>query len=508
MNRSITSFCYRCVLLVAAASMFPAAVLAVDSKDSITIYSSARPGGIPASLYLPSQGAGSGRGGQVPGFAVVRHQRSYELARGQQSLRVVDVAAAIDPTTVSFRSLSESDTRVLDQSFEFDLVSMDKLLQRYLGQQVTVETVRGDSIDSFSGELLGTEGGLMLRDDDGAVLTVQAYQNIRFPGLPEGLITQPTLVWNLDAPQAGKQNVEIAYHSGGMTWWADYNALLSSKSGKCRLNLSAWVSLVNQSGAAYQQARLKLMAGDVRRLPTRHRGVTLQRVETTSSRVQQDDGFAEKSFNEYHLYTLGRAIDLPQNATRQVELFPTTRNIPCQKNLLVDGSPRYFGGQQLSDSFTGSNDVDVQVHYAFVNDRDSKLHVPLPAGRVRISELNQDDGELEFIGEDSIGHTPRDETIRLHTGNAFDVKAARKQTDFSVDNRARQLTESWEIEIRNRKPQAETVLVNENLFRAANWEITQSSEKYARLNSNRIQFSVEVAAETVSTISYSVRYSW
>ena len=508
MNRSITSFCYRRVLLVAAASMLPTAVLAVDSKDSITIYSSARPGGIPASLYLPSQGAGSGRGGQVPGFAVVRHQRSYELAEGQQSLRVVDVAAAIDPTTVSFRSLSEPDTRVLDQSFEFDLVSMDKLLQRYLGQQVNVEQVRGDNIDLYRGELLGTDGGLMLRDDDGAVLTLRHYQNIRFPSLPEGLITQPTLVWNLDAPQAGEQNVEIAYHSGGMTWWADYNALLSSNSGKCRLDLSAWVSLVNQSGAAYQQARLKLMAGDVRRLPTRASAVKLRRVETTGSRLQQDDGFAEKSFNEYHLYTLGRAIDLPQNATRQVELFPTTRNILCQKNLLVDGSPRYFGGQQLADSFTGSNEVDVQVHYAFVNDRDSKLHVPLPAGRVRISELNQDDGELEFIGEDSIGHKPRDETIRLHTGNAFDVKAARKQTDFSVDKRARQLTESWEIEIRNRKPQAESVLVNENLFRAANWEITQSSEKYARLNSNRIQFSIDVPAETVRTISYSVRYSW
>ncbi len=508
MNKPITSFRYRCVLLVAAVSMLPTAVLAVDSKDSITIYSSAQPGGIPASLYLPSQGAGSGRGGQVPGFAVVRHQRSYELAKGQQSLRVVDVAAAIDPTTVSFRSLSEPDTRVLDQSFEFDLVSMDKLLQRYIGQQVNVEQVRGDTIDTYTGELLGTEGGLMLRADNGAVVTLRHYQNIRFPSLPDGLISQPTLVWNLDAPQAGEQDVEIAYHSGGMTWWADYNALLSSNNEHCRLDLSAWVSLVNQSGAAYQQARLKLMAGDVRRLPTRDRGVTLQRVETTGSRLQQDDGFAEQSFNEYHLYTLGRAIDLPQNATRQVELFPTTRSIPCQKNLLVDGSPGYFGGQQLADSFTGSNDVDVQVHYAFVNDRDSKLHVPLPAGRVRISELNQDDGELEFIGEDSIGHTPRDETIRLHTGNAFDVKAARKQTDFSVDNRARQLTESWQIEIRNRKPQDETVLVNENLFRAANWEITQSSEKYERLNSNRIQFSIEVPAETVRTISYSVRYSW
>jgi len=479
-----------------------------DSQDSITIYSTARPGGVPASLYLPAQGAGSGRGAQVPGFAVVRHQRSYQLERGSQRLRVVDVAAAIDPTTVSFRSLSMPETRVLDQSFEFDLVSMDKLLQRYLGQPVTVEQARGDDIDTHSGTLLGTSGGLMLQDDSGAVITINQYLNIRFPSLPDGLISQPTLVWHLDAPRAGTQNVEIAYQTSGMTWWADYNALLHHSDGACRLDLSAWVSLVNQSGAAYRQARLKLMAGDVRRIRQAQPAAMLQRVEVTGSRLAEADGFNEQAFNEYHLYTLGRPIDLPENATRQIELFPTARDIPCQQHLLVDGSPGYFGGQQFSDSFTGSSDVDVQVHYEFINDRDSNLHAPLPAGRVRISELNRDDGELEFIGEDSIGHTPRDETVRLHTGNAFDIKAARKQTDFNVDNRLRQLTESWEIEIRNRKPEAATVLVHENLFRAANWEIIESSDKHEQLNSNRIQFRVKVAAESVRTISYSVRYSW
>ena len=506
-NPCLSLYPYLHGLLVTAMSLFAASLPAVESSDSITIYSSARPGGIPASLYLPAQGAGSGRGVQVPGFAVVRHQRSYDLDQGQQNLRVVDVAAAIDPTTVSFRSLSEPDTRVLDQSFEFDLVSMDKLLQRYIGQQINVEQVRGDTIDTYSGELLGTEGGLMLRADSGAVLSLRHYQNIRFPTLPDGLITQPTLVWHLDAPQAGTQQVEIAYQTSGMTWWADYNALLRSQDAACELDLSAWVSLVNQSGAAYQQARLKLLAGDVRRASVASTAANYEMVQRRVS-AMPDEGFAEQAFNEYHLYTLGRLIDLPQNATRQVELFPTTRSIPCQKKLLVDGSPGYYGGQQLSDSFTGSSDVDVQVHYEFVNDRDSKLHLPLPAGRVRISELNQDDGELEFVGEDSIGHTPRDETVRMHTGNAFDIKAARKQTDFSVDSRLRQLTERWEIELRNRKPEAATVLVNENLFRAANWEITEASEKHERLNSNRIQFSIEVPGETVRTISYSVRYSW
>ncbi|MDA3933196.1 MAG: DUF4139 domain-containing protein [Gammaproteobacteria bacterium] len=481
-------------------------LLATDSQDSITIYSSARPGGIPASLYLPSQGAGQYRGAQVPGFAVVRHLRQYDLAKGEQLLRVMDVAASIDPTTVAFRSLSIPDTRVIEQSFEFDLVSMDKLLQRYLGQVVVVEQLRGESIDEFTGKLLGTTGGLMLQDDSGAVVTLNHYQNIRFPSLPEGLISQPTLVWKLDSPAAGSQDIEIAYQTNNMTWWADYNALLSTQDGACRMDWSAWVSLVNQSGASYKQARLKLLAGEVRRAQPPSSAMAKESVAML--RMQTEEGFAEQSFNEYHLYTLGRPIDVPDNATKQVELFPTSRAIPCQKHLLVNGSPGFFGGQQLSDAFIGATDVDVQVHYQFSNDKQSGLHVPLPAGRVRISELNQADGELEFIGEDSIGHTPRDETVRLHTGSAFDIKASRKQTDFNIDSRARELTESWEIEVRNRKSTPETVLINENLFRAANWNITQSNQKFSKLNSNLIQFEIQLPAETVRTVTYSVRYTW
>lgn len=474
-----------------------------SSQDSLTIYSSATPGGVPSGLYLPGAGRYTG---QVPGFAMVRHIREYDLERGVGNLRVVDVAAGIDPTTVAFRSLSQPDTRVLEQSFEFDLVSTDKLLERYIGQQVEVEQVRGDGVDIISGELLGTAGGLMLRLADGSVQTLSNYQNVRFPSLPEGLITRPTLLWLLDSPRRGAQEVQIAYQTSGMTWWADYN-LIIDPSGECSMDLSAWVTLVNQSGAGFQQAKLKLIAGEVNRVQGGR--TDLRRARQSVALAEADGGFQEKSFNEYHLYTLGRRLDLPQNSTKQVELFPAVTNARCRQLLVLDGSPPWYtGAQQFSENLTGARELDANVIVEFENTEENGLGIPLPAGRVRVSQLDEADGNLEFVGEDAIDHTPRKDTVILNTGTAFDVKGSRKQTDFRIDTRARQAWESMEIEVRNRKREAVEVIVNENLFRASTWEITASSDEYEKINSNTIQYRLRIPADTVKTITYSVHYRW
>ncbi len=474
-----------------------------SSQDSITIYSSATPGGVPSGLYLPGAGRYSG---QVPGFAMVRHVREYDLQRGISSLRVVDVAAGIDPTTVAFRSLSQPETRVLEQSFEFDLVSTDKLLERYIGQQVEVEQVRGDGVDIIAGELLGTAGGLMLRLADGSVQTLNGYQNVRFPSLPEGLITRPTLLWQLDSPQRGNQQIQIAYQTSGMTWWTDYNLIIDPQD-ECRMDLSAWVTLVNQSGASYRQATLKLIAGEVNRIQG-GRPQTKARFATMAL-AEADSGFSEKAFNEYHLYTLGRPLDLPQNATKQVELFPAVGNARCQQLLVIDGSPPwYHGARQLSENLTGARELDAKVIVQFENTEENGLGIPLPAGRVRVSQLDQSDGNLEFVGEDAIGHTPRKDTVTLNTGVAFDVKGSRKQSSFRIDSRARQAWESMEIEVRNRKQEPVDVIVNENLFRATSWEITESSDEYEKINSNTIQYHLRIPADTVKKLTYSVHYRW
>lgn len=493
-------------LIIASGLISQGTVMAQEkrSQDSLTIYSSATPGGVPSGLYLP----GAGRyGGQVPGFAMVRHIREYDVERGTSSLRVIDVASGIDPTTVAFRSLSQPDTRVLEQSFEFDLVSTDKLLERYIGQIVEVEQVRGDGVDIINGELLGVSGGLMLRLPDGSVQTLSNYQNVRFPSLPDGLITRPTLLWLLDSPNSGNQEIQIAYQTSGMTWWTDYNLIIDPKD-ECRMNLSAWVTLVNQSGAAYQQAKLKLIAGEVNRVQGADRN-KVRRSQPMALMAEADSGFAEKSFNEYHLYTLGRRMDIPQNSTKQVELFPSVNGARCEQLLVLDGSPRWYpGNQQLSENLTGSQALDAKIIVQFENTEENALGIPLPAGRVRVSQLDEDDGNLEFVGEDAIGHTPRKDKVTLNTGTAFDVKGARKQIDFRIDTRARQAWESMEIEVRNRKQQAVDVIVNENMFRASSWEVTDSSDAYQKINSNTIQYRLRIPADTVKKLTYSVHYSW
>jgi hypothetical protein len=223
----------------------------IGSDDSITIYSGMQAGAVSPELFRPVSGRSFG--GQVPGYAIIRHDRVYEIGKGVHALRVADVAALIDPTTVTFSSLDEPRTRVLEQSFQFDLVSQAKLLQRYLGERITVEQSRGDHVDLIEGILLGSGDGLTLQLDDGSVQAIQNYGNLRFSELPGGLITRPTLEWLLDSPSRGSQDTRITYETGGMTWWADYNVIYD-ETAECSMDLSAWVSIINQSGAAYENA--------------------------------------------------------------------------------------------------------------------------------------------------------------------------------------------------------------------------------------------------------------
>jgi hypothetical protein len=482
-----------------------AAAAATQSDDSITIYSRLQPGAVPPDLYRPVQGRQFG--GQVPGYAIVRHDRRYALDRGLQTLRVTDVAALIDPTTVTFTSLDRPETRVLEQSFQFDLVSQAKLIQKYLGQRIQVELPRGDNVDLLEGTLLSATDGLTLQLDDGSVQAVRSYSNIRFAQLPGGLITRPTLEWLLESPARGEQNTRIAYETQGMTWWADYN-IVYDESKDCSMDLSAWVSIINQSGASYGNARLKLIAGDVHRAEQRPQRRDV--VYKMAMAEEADAGFAEKAFFEYHLYTLGRRTDLPDNSTRQLQLFPDARGIACAKELVFAPTLAmpYWGHQQLDQTYGQYTKGDVNVYLRFRNEEAQHLGIPMPAGRIRVMQRDVADDSLEFIGEDVIDHTPRNEDVLIEMGNAFDVVGERKQTDFRVDTRTRNLWESFEIKLRNHKDETVNVAVLENLYRAANWKIENASTKYEKENSNRIRFDVQIPSEGETVISYTAHYSW
>ena len=499
-HRNLSS-CVAAVALLASASAGAAPV----SDDSVTIYSKLQPGAVSPDLYRPTPGRRAT--GQVPGYAIVRHDRPYDIEKGLHTLRVSDVAALIDPTTVTFTSLDRPDTRVLEQSFQFDLVSQAKLIERYLGQRITVELPRGDQVDLVEGVLLSASDGLTLQLDDGSVQAIRSYSNLRFDQLPGGLITRPTLEWLLDSPASGMQQTRVAYETEGMTWWADYT-ITYDESRACSMDLSAWVSIINQSGTGYENARLKLIAGDVHRAE-QHK-VNREVVARMAMAEMADAGFEEKAFFEYHMYTLGRRTDLPDNATRQIQLMPTARGIECEKELVFAPTLEtpFWGYQQLDQNYGVYGNADVNVYLRFANEEDQQLGIPLPAGRIRVMQLDRDDDSLEFIGEDVIDHTPRNEDVLIEMGNAFDVVGERKQTDFRLDTRTRNLWETFEIRLRNHKDEAADVVVLENLYRAANWELQDASMKWEKETSNRIRFEARVASEGEAVITYTVHYWW
>jgi len=491
---------------------------AEDESSALTIYSTAQPGGIPAEIYQPgmqSEYSASQYRQVIPGYAIVKQERPFELPQGRSTIRFTDVASQIDPTTVSFVSLTDpTDTHVLEQNYEFDLVSTEKLMQRYLDREITVDQIVGDKIKTFTGTLQSTAGGLVLKAADGGVQVINGYASVRFPELPGGLITRPTLVWDIMTGKPGTHRTRVTYETKAITWWADYNIIFTegANANSGLLDVGAWVSIVNQSGATYKDSKLKLIAGDVHRAPepAMPRGA-YKRGMHAMAEMDAAAGFEEKAFFEYHLYTLGRPATLPDNSTKQIELFPTAREVPCEKVLVYYGlESRYPSyGQPMTDrNFGVQSNKKVDIYLRFKNEKEIGMGMPLPSGRIRVSQRDPADDTLEFIGEDRIDHTPKDEEVLIKLGSAFDVVGERRQVDFKVDNQRDWIDETIEIKLRNHKDAAVNVIVKENLYRWTNWEITESSHKYEKVDSRTVHFPVTVEKDGEVTITYTVHYSW
>lgn len=482
---------------------FPLAASAAG--DALTIYSSAQPGAIRPEQYR--------NGGSVPGYAVVRHLRTLDLERGRNTVRFSDVAALIDPTTVSFESLTDpKGTRVIEQNFQFDLVNTQKLLEKYIDRTISVDQVRGSGVETFRGTLLSTAGGLVLRREDGSVQLLPHNAGVRLPELPGGLITRPTLVWDVASARGGRQKTRVSYQTGGITWWADYNLAYAegANANACKLDVGAWVSILNRSGAGYDEAKLKLVAGDVQRA-TRPGYAAEAMPAARAMLADKVAGFAEKAFFEYHLYTLGRATTLPDRSTKQIELFPVAHGVPCEKKLVYYGlAPgwRGFRPNPVTDRNVGvQTNKKVDVYLSFRNSKKNNMGMPLPAGRVRVSKADED-GALEFIGEDTIDHTPKDERVLIKLGSAFDVVGERRQLAFHIDTSRRTMTETIEVRLRNHKEEPVTVEVKENLYRWVNWEITDKTHAYRKEDARTVVFPLDVPADGEQVLRYTVRYSW
>ena len=493
------------LLAAAVACAFP---LAAAAETAITVYSSARPGSL-----SPQAFRNGGEGPAVPGYALVRDDRTFDLKAGRNRIRLTDVPAWIDPTTVSFTAPGEGrGPRVVEQSFEFDLTSRAKLLSKYLDRDITVEQAHGNTVEAYTGTLVGTQGGIVLKDAAGGVRILDATSSVKLPSLPGGLISKPTLAWEVEAANAGPQRARIAYQTGGMTWWADYNVTYSDgANGACRLDVGSWVTLVNQSGATFTDARLKLIAGDVQRAQPQREPQVMYAMAPRAAEAKATDGFAEKAFFEYHLYTLGRTTTLPDNSTKQIELFPVARGVGCQKALVYQGQVGggYYGGLNTDRTFGSTSNKKVDVYLRLRNAQGNGLGVPLPAGRVRVSKLDPADASLEFIGEDLIDHTARDEMVQLKLGSAFDVVGERKQVDFRLDTSGKWMEEDIEIRLRNQKPdEAVTVLAKESMYRWSQWSITRRSQDFTKEDARTVHFPVKLAPKGEAVVRYTVRYTW
>jgi hypothetical protein len=487
---------------------------APQSGFSLTIYSTADPATFDPQDYArqAAQNAYYFLQNPLPGFGVVRENRNIHLEAGDNTLRFTDVAQQIDPTTVSFQALtSPGSASVLEQNYEYDLVSADKILGKYLGQGVSIMRRNPTGAETIQGDLLSfDDSNLVIQQASGDVQVIPRgndLMGIQLAKSDTGLITKPTLVWKIHSDKGQDQLAQVTYQTSSLTWRADYNLTLDAA------DLGAWVTIMNESGASYPDARLKLVAGDVQRIQP-PRPMMLRQMAAQEEAGVAGTGFVEKPFFEYHLYTLGRATSVSNNSTKQIELFEPKLGVPVTKTYVYFGAGEelrnwnYGGAPNLDSSLGTQANKKVDVYLVLNNSEKNGLGIPLPAGRIRAYKRDEADGSSEFIGEDVVQHTPKDEEVRMKMGSAFDIVGDRRQTDFSVNTNGHESTESFEIKVRNHKSDAVHVIVRENLYRWANWEITAASDGWEKKDFRTIEFPVDVAKDGEKTVTYTVRYTW
>jgi hypothetical protein len=440
-------------------------------------------------------------------LALVKDTREVRLPKGTARLAFQEVSAQIRPETASLRNLTAPrDFWVAEQNFDFDLLTPQKLLEKYVGEQVTV--VRSLPGADGSGAKEVREDATVLATNAGTVLQFADRIETSFPGriifpkVPGNLRARPTLVISLHSGVEKAQQLELSYLTGGLSWRADYVANLAPD--EKTLDLSGWVTLTNQSGAAYPNATLQLVAGDVNRARQRPERIMERSDMARPMLAAAAPKMAEESLFEYHLYTLDRPTTLAVNQTKQVALL-TASSVPVRKDYLLQGQNYYYSG---SYGDLGEKQK-VGVFLEFDNKESSRLGMPLPKGILRVYKRDSE-GRAQFVGEDSLDHTPKNELVRLKLGDAFDVTARRKQTDYKSLGRQGKFgsvhESAFQVELKNAKKEAVTVSLLEPL--PGDWEVLQESHPHTKEAAGTAKFRVTVPAEGSATLTYRVRVRW
>ena len=433
-------------------------------------------------------------------IALVRDVRQLTLPAGLFRLKFMDIAATVNPATVHFRSLSEPDKLgVIEQNYEYDLLEPAKLLHKYVGKEVTLVRAYQENGTTKREEIKAT----LLSDNNGPVwkigndiVTGMFAESYRFPEVPANLFDRPTLLMSLENSGGRKHQIEASYLATNLSWNSDY-VLTVGRDDKAA-DLDGWVTLANNSGTAFHNARLQLVAGDLNRLPAASN--MAMRAQAMDAMVAKEKQFQQESFSEYHLYSLSRRTSVEDKETKQISLLQGS-GVPVEKVFVVNGQNFYYHNQYNP----GSPQKDpVMVFYKFKNQEKAGLGMPLPAGNLRVYQKDSKGGVL-FVGEDHIDHTPKDETVTVHIGNAFDVIAERKQTDYKrIDTHVWEM--EFEITLRNHKDTPITVEVNEPI--GGDWDMLSSSYKFTKTAAWAAQFRVPVDKNGTSVLKYRIRAKW
>lgn len=446
------------------------------------------------------------------GMGFIKDVRSVKLKKGQQQVMIEDVAQMIDATSVGFRCVNNpGSVSILEQNYQYDLISPQAILEKSVGKRVRFTRSMGNSKESVSGILMSSPtsvvntgngsqysyNGLVIKADDGRII-LSPQGEIDVLELPDGLISKPSLLWDLESDKDQEAQMELSYLTQGMSWNANYVLTLDDK---MMADLQGWVTLNNQSGVSFADAKLKLLAGDVNVVRSRP-GAPGGRGGAEVYNAAKKADFQEESMFEYHLYTLQRPATVKNKESKQLSLLEGV-NIPTKKQIIFDsmgGFSDYYPGE----GEVGTGQIAPMVKVKFINDKASHLGMPMPAGKIRLYQRDSK-GSLQFIGEDNINHTPRDEKITLNVGKSFDVRADRKRTDFKRLSQ-NSVRESFSIEVRNRKQEATTVYLYERHW--GDWKVTDKSDNFTKEDATTMVFELNLKAGEVKTVTYTVDTKW
>jgi hypothetical protein len=467
-------------------------------------------------------------------FAVARTSIDLDLHPGLNEITTTEVTSRLEPDSVILRDpAGKRIVHILEQNYDAALVNQDWLLGKYEGKTIDFEVMTPQGSHIVQGTIIrapsqspyeySPQGQVLNGGPAQPLIEVNGKMQFQLPGTPlfpattDGLLLKPTLRWQIQSEKSEHFSAELAYITGGLDWDATYNVVVPNSTdvtGDEKADVLGWVTIHNLSGTEFPQARIKLMAGDVAKLQAGVGG-GMGRNFLKAADAFEAPQVTQKPFDDFHLYDLNRTVTLRDGETKQVQ-FIDAADVTVHRDYLYDGTAI---DQQPYNNFNNGNvnqqrgyglengNTKVRIVEQFKNSESNHLGMPLPAGRIRLYRRDAD-GQMEFVGEDMITHTPAEETVKLATGSAFDVKGSRRQTDFHINQQDRMVDESFEIKVTNQKQQPINVTVIEHLYRGVNWEIREKSAGFTKRDSRSVEFPLQLPAKGETTLTYSVRYTW